>query len=222
MEKIKEYGRAGNYTFSLMVWDDDDQSARRGSLITGDQVLDIRLWKDGEPKNGVCLTPSMAATLLLCGVQLGESEVKEPVHSGKFGKIEFFLYNIYATLGRESGRKVCFTRCAFKDPTHAKYDIRTWDGAMKQFTPGVSFSYADLMEALLLVSDYTDDQHFFIPPLDFAKANREKANDLVRELLVMWDYAYLAMDDKAVDELKRGIFMLIKNLETKEGQHVKT
>lgn len=141
MEIIKDHGCVGKYQVKTLIWDAEDAKKVPGVLFPNRQVLDIRHYEEGIPKQGISLSADMLTALLviISRMKEGKNEEKEIAKKGVHRNIEYTIFDIYGTLYEARGFNIVFSTTKFGE-NETKYDIRPWKKDLSEFSLGVSLS----------------------------------------------------------------------------------
>ena len=122
MQIIKHLSKAGRYDINIISWKKTDWKQGLGVLIPDIPVVDIRIFEDGQPRSGICLTDDMVVAILLHAVKK-EAHTEKPILSGRFGKKDFFIYEEIGTICWNARKKLLLTRSSFKVSDQIQYDL---------------------------------------------------------------------------------------------------
>ncbi|MEY8369790.1 hypothetical protein AALA24_13640 [Anaerovoracaceae bacterium 42-11] len=208
MQIIKHLSKAGRYDINIISWEKTDWKQGLGVLIYDVPVVDIREFRDGQPGTGICLTDDMVVAMLLHTVKKKEDHTKEPIISGTFGEKDFFIYEKIGTICRKSNKSLLLTKSSFKVSDQVQYDLRYWNEDITRFTHGISLSEEEYVEVCLQLCSYVDGESIFIPQMKL-KGEAHTYDDLINELLLMLDRAYLIGQPAQLEAIKSEICKII-------------
>lgn len=204
-------GKAGRYDVSIVTWaKENEKGPLKGPMIYDEQVIDIRIWRDGTPMTGVCITDNMVVALLInaCLMEFSTSR-GEPMLIGNYSGIDFYIYEKIATLKRyNDGSKLVLTRTSFKKKDRYHYDIRRWNADYTQFSYGAAFSEDEWNSLLLILTEYVDKEGLKIPRLPNCKLY--DYHDLVNAICITLDEAYLLTDKAVMLQVEDAIYDVIR------------
>lgn len=209
MKKLKLLGRAGKAEINLMRWERSDANPGLGVLITDQDVVDIRIWKDDVPANGVCLcNDAVIAFLFHCAAYHSRNH---EIRTGTFGNKDFYIYELIATLHRINGMVLLFTRCSFGEKSdNPGYDLRYWDDDITKFTRGIHLCGEEFQLVGQLLVQYLDEEGISFPNWNLQRHDGTRTiEDQVADLAVQLDRSYLIGNQNKITTIAERIRELI-------------
>lgn len=164
MKILETLGTCGRYRVNKMVWEKED-NLPKGCIIPLDHtVIDVRRWSNDAPGIGIAIDESAIIPILL-RFAADPPKPEKPIMHSRFGKTEYWLWNVLATLRPMGKGKLLFTRSSFCQENDLRYDIRYWSDNLGSFSPGASLTSDEANQLGLCFAQYADTHGLYVPKI---------------------------------------------------------